>query len=72
MPQNLLISQLKEKPTYRVWCLYSSYVHGHTYNVYMLAFQLVFYTEVTNNASDLTKTINKYYPQLLINASVSL
>jgi hypothetical protein len=20
--------QLKEKPTYRVWCLYSSFVHG--------------------------------------------
>ncbi len=27
MPQNLLIGQLKEKPTYRVRCLYSSFVH---------------------------------------------
>jgi hypothetical protein len=28
MPQILLTGQLKEKPTYRVWCLYSSSVHG--------------------------------------------
>jgi hypothetical protein len=28
MLQSLLTSQLKEKPTYRVWCLYSSFVHG--------------------------------------------
>jgi hypothetical protein len=28
MPQSLLTGQLKEKPTYRVWCLYSSFVHG--------------------------------------------
>ncbi len=28
MPQSLLTGQLKEKPTYRVWCLYSSLVHG--------------------------------------------
>jgi hypothetical protein len=27
MPQILLTGQLKEKPTYRVWCLYSSFVH---------------------------------------------
>jgi hypothetical protein len=27
MPQSLLKGQLKEKPTYRVWCLYSSFVH---------------------------------------------
>ncbi len=27
MPQSLLTGQLKEKPTYRVWCLYSSFVH---------------------------------------------
>jgi hypothetical protein len=30
MPQSLLTGQLKEKPTYRGWCLYSSFVHGHT------------------------------------------
>ncbi len=30
MPQSLLAGQLKEKPTYRVWCLYSSFVHGVT------------------------------------------
>ncbi len=29
MPQSLLTGQLKEKPTYRVWCLYSSFVHGY-------------------------------------------
>jgi hypothetical protein len=28
MPQSLLTGQLKEKPTYRVWCLYSSFVHA--------------------------------------------
>jgi hypothetical protein len=28
MPQILLTGQLKENPTYRVWCLYSSFVHG--------------------------------------------
>ncbi len=28
MPQSLLSGQLKEKPTYRVRCLYSSFVHG--------------------------------------------
>ncbi len=28
MPQSLLTGQLKEKPTYRVWFLYSSFVHG--------------------------------------------
>jgi hypothetical protein len=28
MPQNLLTGQLKEMPTYRVWCFYSSFVHG--------------------------------------------
>ncbi len=28
MPQSLLTGQLKEKPTYRVWCLYSSLVHA--------------------------------------------
>jgi hypothetical protein len=28
MPQSQLTDQLKEKPTYRVWCLYSSFVHG--------------------------------------------
>ncbi len=27
MPQSLLTGQQKEKPTYRVWCLYSSFVH---------------------------------------------
>ncbi len=27
MPQRLLTGQLKEKPTYRVWCLYRSFVH---------------------------------------------
>jgi hypothetical protein len=27
-PQSLLTGQLKEKPTYRVRCLYSSFVHG--------------------------------------------
>ncbi len=30
MPQSLLTGQLKEKPTYRVWCLYSSFVHGNS------------------------------------------
>ncbi len=31
MLQSLLTGQLKEKPTYRVWCLYSSFVHAlHT------------------------------------------
>jgi hypothetical protein len=30
MPQILLTGQLKEKPTYRVWCLYSSFVHEGT------------------------------------------
>ncbi len=29
MPQILLTGQLIEKPTYRVWCLYSSFVHVH-------------------------------------------
>jgi hypothetical protein len=29
MPQSLLTGQLKEKPTYRVLCLYSSFVHDH-------------------------------------------
>jgi hypothetical protein len=29
MPQSLLTGQLKEKPTYRVRCLYSSFVHGY-------------------------------------------
>jgi hypothetical protein len=28
MPQSLLTGQQKEKPTYRVWCLYSSFVHA--------------------------------------------
>jgi hypothetical protein len=28
MLQTLLTGQLKEKPTYRVWCLYSLFVHG--------------------------------------------
>jgi hypothetical protein len=28
MPQSLLTGQLKEKPIYRVWCLYSSFVNG--------------------------------------------
>jgi hypothetical protein len=28
MPQSLLTGQLKEKPTYRVRCLYSSFVHA--------------------------------------------
>jgi hypothetical protein len=28
MPQSLFTGQLKEKPTYRVWCLYISFVHG--------------------------------------------
>ncbi len=28
MPQSLLTGQLKEKRTYRVWCLYSSFVHA--------------------------------------------
>ncbi len=27
MPQSLLTGQLKEKPTHRAWCLYSSFVH---------------------------------------------
>jgi hypothetical protein len=27
MPQSLLTGQLKEKPTYRVWCLCSSFIH---------------------------------------------
>jgi hypothetical protein len=27
MPQSLLTGQLKEKPTFMVWCLYSSFVH---------------------------------------------
>jgi hypothetical protein len=26
MPQSMLTGQLKEKPTYRVWCLHSSFV----------------------------------------------
>jgi hypothetical protein len=26
----MLTGQLKEKPTYRVWCLYSSFVHALT------------------------------------------
>ncbi len=30
MPQSLLTGQLKEKPTYRFWCLYSSFVHGYS------------------------------------------
>jgi hypothetical protein len=30
MPQSLLTGQLKEKLTYRVWCLYSSFVHDTT------------------------------------------
>ncbi len=29
MPQSLLTGQLKEKPTYRVWCLYGSFVHDN-------------------------------------------
>jgi hypothetical protein len=33
MPQSLLTGQLKGKPTYRVWCLYSSFVHGSSYMV---------------------------------------
>ncbi len=28
MPQILLTGQLKLKPTYRVWCLYSLFVHA--------------------------------------------
>jgi hypothetical protein len=32
MPQSLLTGQLKEKPTYRVWCLYSSFVHVMRYS----------------------------------------
>ncbi len=28
MPQSLLAGPLKEKPTHRVRCLYSSFVHG--------------------------------------------
>jgi hypothetical protein len=31
MPQSLLTGQLKEKPTYRVWRLYSSFVHDPMY-----------------------------------------
>ncbi len=30
MPQSLLRGQLKEKSTYRVWCLYSSFVHDYS------------------------------------------
>ncbi len=30
MPQSLLTGQQKEKPTYRVWCLNSSFVHGRS------------------------------------------
>ncbi len=30
MPQSLFTGQLKEKPTYRFWCLYSSFVHDVT------------------------------------------
>ncbi len=37
MPQSLLKGQLKEKPTYRVWCLYSSFVHGLTVLLVYLA-----------------------------------
>jgi hypothetical protein len=38
MPRSLLTGQLKEKPTYRVWCLYSSFVHvgsNHTCQQYL-------------------------------------
>jgi hypothetical protein len=31
MPQSLLTCQLQEKPRYRVWCLYSSFVHAVTF-----------------------------------------
>jgi hypothetical protein len=31
MPQSLLTGQLKEKPTKRVWCLYSSFIHDSSY-----------------------------------------
>ncbi len=33
MPQSLLTGQLKEKPTYRVRCLYSSFVHDCVHNI---------------------------------------
>ena len=38
MPQILLTGQLKEKPTYRVWCLYSSFVHDVHVGVELLDF----------------------------------
>ncbi len=38
MPQSLLTGQLKGKPTYRVWCLYSSFVHGPTQDTLSLSF----------------------------------
>jgi hypothetical protein len=40
MPQNLLTRQLKEKLTYRVWCLYSSFVHDVHVGVELLDFVL--------------------------------
>jgi hypothetical protein len=40
MPQILLTGQLKEKPTYRVLCLYSSFVHGVlVYPVFLYLFR---------------------------------
>ncbi len=38
MPQSLLTGQLQEKPTYRVWCLYSSFVHDPD-SIYARRFQ---------------------------------
>ncbi len=31
MPQGQLTGQFLKKPTFRVWCLYSSFVHGYQY-----------------------------------------
>ena len=42
MPQSLLKGQLKEKPTYRVWCLYSLFVHEILYT-FAYFFLLIFF-----------------------------
>jgi hypothetical protein len=34
----LLTGQLKEKPTYRVWCLYSSFVHAVLFTLLLHSF----------------------------------
>ena len=42
MPQSLLTGQLKEKPTLRGWCLYSSFVHALIYSWLTIAAMLQF------------------------------